>query len=361
MNKGILVAVVMAALAFSGSAFAGWIPESQEQVQAPLNTGKIESILPPGADVADSRGSLVVEKLPITERVLADGSMTRTLPVRYTFVNQWHETFMFDGFNEAVLTDAVGEKHYASSVYRNEQPLLSGVSGLIPPGGTTVFTLFYDLGSNTTVAMMNDTQLDLRYLNHGHPYLLSALIASEPGVEERPEVVEVRPPAPAPVPEPIAPAPVVVKEVPPAPVVVPRPEPQPIPVVQAPPPPPAPAPYVPPIQEMAPPPVMAPPPMVAQAPPPMAPAPQQVVPFQCNPCPPCQPCFNPCDLLKLPCCILNQVLKGVCCITCVTTKGICEITCGTVSCLSGALCCNTCGTAPCCPPMGNGYQTAMAY
>jgi hypothetical protein len=260
------------------------------------------------------------------ERVLADGSVTRTLPMVYTFANHWTETFMFDGFNEAVLTDGAGEKLYATSVERDGEILLAGVTGLIPRGGMTVFTLYYDLGLETTEATLAEMQIDLRYLNHGHPYLLSTLIAGEPGAEERPVVVE--PKVEAPVPPPVVPAPVV-KELPPPP------PPAPAPVQPAP----APAPvYTPPVVAQAPP-QMAPPP--APVAPPMAPAPApQPLPVTCAPCAPCapcNPCINPCAILQplcqIPCCLVNVVCKGAECLTCVTVGGVCNIAKGTLACL----------------------------
>lgn len=342
MVRGIAAVCLVALMALAAPVSAAWIPGDMDSIHATVPTARVEILLPPGADVSEARGSLTVEKLPVTSRVLADGSVTRTLPVEYTFVNHWNETFMFDGFNEAVLTDGAGDKLFASSVLRDGEILLTGVTGLIPRGGMTEFTLFYDLKDDTTDAALAEMQLDLRYLNHGHPYFLSTLIASEPGAEERPNVVEFKAPPVAP-PVPVAPPPVVPEKV----------------VKEAPAPPPAPV-YVPPPVVPAPPtpmvaqaPPIMPPAVMAQPPAPPPPAPRQVNQIPCMPCQPCQPVCNPCCLLQpllaLPCCLANVALKGVCCLTCVTTKGVCEITCGTtsaVSCALGSVCsCNPCG--PC--------------
>ncbi|GMV65079.1 MAG: hypothetical protein KJ050_14675 [Candidatus Omnitrophica bacterium] len=349
MVRGVVVCLMLMAMVLAAPVSAGFVPDGKELISTGVGTSKVEVLLPPGADLTDARGSLIVERLPFTERLMADGSVTRTMPVQYTFVNHWHETFMFDGFNEAVLTDAVGEKHFATSVLREGEPLLTGVTGLIPHGGMTTFTLFYDLPAGADEASFAAMQLDLRYLNHGHPFVLSTLISSEPGVEERPNVVEIAPPPVAPVPEPVAPAPVipepvVVKEQPAPPPVVPMPEP---PAIAE-----APAPILPP-------PVIAQQP-VETPPPPPPPAAPNVLPVNfapCAPCAPCRPVCNPCNLLaplcKLPLCLLNVVCKGAQCLTCVTAKGVCDITCGTCSaakCMLGAVCnpfCNIC--APCSP------------
>lgn len=347
MVRGIVACCLVAVLFLAAPVSAGFVPDGKLLVTTGVTDSKVEILLPPGADVTQARGSLIVHRLPVIDRVLADGSMTQTLPVEYTFVNQWHETFMFDGMNEAVLTDGVGDRHFASSVLRDGEALLPGVTGLIPHGGMTTFTLYYDLPSGYDQVAMSDMQLDLRYLNHGHPYVLSALIASEPGVEERPTVSELpAPPAPAPViPEPVVPQPVVVKETPP-----PAPLPEPVPVA------PQPEPVIP-VVAQAPAPVI---PAVISEPaapaPEPAPAPEiKPLPVTCLPCAPCAPCapcrpccFNPCELLKLPCCLLNVVCKGAQCLTCVTAKGVCDITCGTTSavkCVLGSVCCS-----PCCNP-----------
>lgn len=172
MVRGIVACCLIAVVAFTSPVMAGFVPDGKLLVTTGVTSAKVEILLPPGADVTDARGSLIVHRLPVTGRILADGSVTQTLPVEYTFVNQWHETFMFDGINEAVLTDGIGERHFATSVLRDGEPLLPGVTGLIPHGGMTTFTLFYDLSAGMSEVALNDLQLDLRYLNHGHPYVL---------------------------------------------------------------------------------------------------------------------------------------------------------------------------------------------
>jgi len=119
--------------------------DSFHSVNADLQTHKVEMLLPPGAGAQEVRGSLTVERFPVTERQLPDGSSTRTLPVVFTFVNHWVETFIFDAYNEAVLTDLAGNQLFPASVVRNNQRVQPGVSGLIPSGYTVEFTLFYDL------------------------------------------------------------------------------------------------------------------------------------------------------------------------------------------------------------------------
>jgi len=348
MVRGMIACCLIAVLALASPVMAGFVPDGKQLVTTGVTSSKVEILLPPGADVTEARGSLIVHRLPIIDRVLADGSFTRSLPVEYTFVNQWHETFMFDGINEAVLTDGIGERYFATSVLRDGEPLLPGVTGLIPRGGMTTFTLFYDLSAGVSEVALNDLQLDLRYLNHGHPYVLSALIASEPGQEERPVVTELAPPKPAPaveVPPPVVPVPVVKAEPAPPPAPAPViPEPQPIPE---------------PVVAQAPPPVFAPPVVTAAEPAPAPeakPLPVNMMPCApCVPCAPCRPCFNPCELLKLPLCLLNVVCKGAQCLTCVTTKGVCDITCGTTSavkCVLGSVCCSpTCSPCAPCGPM----------
>ncbi|MCG3196949.1 MAG: hypothetical protein GHCLOJNM_01430 [bacterium] len=343
MVRGFAVVCALVCLILAAPVSAGFVPSEPQAVQSLLPTAQVEVILPPGADVSEARGSLTIEKLPLTDRILADGSIVKTLPVLYTFVNHWHETFMFDGFNEAVLTDARGEQHYAASVLRDGEILLSGVTGLIPHGGMATFTLYYDLSGETTEADVAAMTLDLRYLNHGHPYLLSTLIAGEPGLPERPNVVELAPPPS--LPEPVVPQPVV----PPVPVVKEEPRPAPAPV-------PAPIPQVqpmpePPVVAVAPPPVA--PPIIAQ-PPMETPPPAPVTPVVCNPCPPCRPCLpciNPCALLgpicKLPCCLLNVACKGVNCLTGVVTKGVCDITCASTNAVKGIVCCDCTSCLPC--------------
>ncbi len=342
MVRGIVACCLIAVLALASPVTAGFVPDGKLLVTSQVTDSKVEILLPPGADVTEARGSLIVHRLPIINRVMADGSMTRSLPVEYTFVNQWHETFMFDGINEAVLTDGIGERHFATSVFRDGEPLLPGVTGLVPHGGMTTFTLFYDLSAGVSEVALNDVQLDLRYLNHGHPYVLSALIAGDQGEPERPNVVEVpAPPPPVPqpeIPKPVVPEPVVVKSEP-----VPPPAPEPIPMIPAPQPEPEPVvAYTSPVV----PEVIAQPPAPAPAPE-VQPLPVTCLPCApCAPCAPCRPCFNPCELLKVPCCMLNVVCKGAQCMTCVTAKGVCDITCGTTSavkCVLGCVCnCCTC-------------------
>ncbi|MCA9447026.1 MAG: hypothetical protein KC931_07915, partial [Candidatus Omnitrophica bacterium] len=297
---GILLLSVVAADAANWSTAVG--TDAQLSLEAQVSTAKVEMMLPPGTDQEGVRGSLSVERMPITERTLPNGRTTTTIPVVYTFVNQWEESWIFDGYNEAVLTDMVGAQHYASAVVREQQLLPSGVSGLVPSGYTISFTAFYDLDEAAVASNFDEMKLDLRYLNHGHPYTLSAIVSAnsampllgsmtqvsaEPGQPERPQIVEVsEPPAP--------------KPAPPAPVEPVKPKPvQPEPVVAKPAPAPAPAPVVveqpKPVQPVITQPAPAPPPpapVMAQEPP--APKPIQLS-GPCNPC--CRPC---CVCIPLP-------------------------------------------------------------
>jgi len=277
MKRGLLLFSLSLLLVGTGGAIGVTTPINPNSSDILVKTSEMEFILPPGASVASSRGSLEVEKGTIVNRKRSDGILVRTLPVRFTWSNHWQETFIFDGFNEAVLTDGVGDKHFAGTVYRENSRLEPGVSGLIPPGHKIAFTLLYDLDEWCVAEALNEVKLDLRYLNHGHPYLLSAMLVSgEPGVEERPRIVEQVPP-PRPIVEQSAPAPV-----PPKPVVVP-PRVAPPQVVTKPLPPPA---------VYVPPPVVAPPPRIVEAPPvpvrQSSPLPVSA-PSCCSPCS-CQPC-----------------------------------------------------------------------
>lgn len=371
--------VCLLSLAVACGAFAGISqPDALLSTEAALNTAKVEMLLPPGTDLAGVRGSLSVEKFPVTARQTRDGASARTLPVVYTFVNQWNETFMFDGYNQAVLTDVIGTQHFADAVVRNNRLLEAGVSGLVGPGHTVEFTVFYDLDEAYADTNLEEVKLDLRYLNHGHPYRLSAIISSyaglplasgawnvagEPGVEERPEIVPV---APAPRPQPVEPKPVVVPP--------PAPAPKPAPIVEQPrpiaPPPAPPAPVILPPQPVAPPPA----PVVAQQPKPMP------LPVKQGPC---NPCFMPCCIcIPLPnvggfvCCVFDKVGNLVCCTTnaaCGLVHGtLCladNLVCGslkTVCCVTGAVLKGTCkllgnvtgclSCSPGCPPGGGSFN-----
>ena len=370
MYRGILVCLLATLLA--GGAMAGTWGTAQDSselgaVETSLNAERVQLLLPPGTDLTGVRGSLTVEKFPVTQRRCPDGSMVRTLPVVFTFVNHWNETFMFDGYNEAVLTDLIGNSHFASAVVRNNRLLEVGVSGLVGPGHTVEFTSFYDLDPAYDAANLEEMRLDLRYLNHGHPYQLSAIVSSytgmqmasgmwnvssEPGVEVRPPREAVAQPKPAPpvqpepperivqpAPEPVMPTPVL----PPPKKEVPKPEPKVVeqpPVVQPKPvlPPPAPV-----VQQPAPAPVVAPPMPVAPPPAPVAQAQPAPRPLPVQPGAPCNPCFKPCCIcIPLPnvggfvCCVFDKVGQMVCC----TANGACGLLQGTL-CLADNLVCSS--------------------
>ena len=223
MKKGVLCLGILLLSVGTANA-ANWMDavgtDAQKAVELQVSTAKVEMLLQPGTDQNGVRGSLAVERMPVTERTLPNGRQVTTVPVVYTFVNQWEESWIFDGYNEAVLTDMVGNQHFASAVVREQQLLPAGVSGLVPAGYTVSFTAFYDMDEASVASNFDELKLDLRYLNHGHPYTLSAIVSansamslvgsmtqvtSEPGAPERPQIVEVAPPpAPAP-PAPVAP------------------------------------------------------------------------------------------------------------------------------------------------------------
>lgn len=338
MKKGILCLGVL--LLSVAAANAANVADAQKALELQVSTAKVEMLLPPGTDQSSVRGSLSVERMPVTVRTLPNGRQVTTIPMVFTFVNQWEESWIFDGYNEAVLTDMVGNQHYASAVVREQQLLPAGVSGLVPAGYTVSFTAFYDVDEAAAASNFDEMKLDLRYLNHGHPYTLSAIVSAnsglallggmtqvsaEPGVPERPQIVEVaEPPAPvAPVkPKPVEPAPVVSEPVAPAPV------PQPV-VAQQPP-----APVI-----TQPAPVITPPaPVVAEAPP--APKPVQV---SCNPCNiPCSICIPLPNIGGFVCCVFDKVGKFVCC----TTNAACGLVHGSV-CLVENLVCGSLKTVCC--------------
>jgi hypothetical protein len=353
MIRGTIVCLLLVVLA--GGAFAGPLGNVGGDtlgLNATIGTEKIEMLLPPGAQLEEVRGSLSVERFPVTERRLPTGATVRTLPVVFTFVNQWEETFMFDGYNEAVLTDLVGNHLYPSAVVKAGQLVAPGVSGLIPAGRTVEFTAFYDLDAAFSEGNLEEVKVDVRYLNHGHPYYVSAIIssysgmkmasgmwniASEPGAEERPQQVPVAVPAPAPIqPKPVVKKPEPAPVAPPVPVVeapkpvVQQPQPQPVappaPIVT----PPQPAPVAPPVQP------------VAQAPAP-APAPLPVNPGPCNPCSiPCCICIPLPNIGGFVCCVFDAVGKLVCC----TTNAACGLVHGSL-CLAGNLVCGSMQLACC--------------
>ena len=345
MKKGVLCLGILLLSVGTANA-ANWMDavgtDAQKAVELQVSTAKVEMLLPPGTDQNGVRGSLAVERMPVTERTLPNGRQVTTVPVVYTFVNQWEESWIFDGYNEAVLTDMVGNQHFASAVVREQQLLPAGVSGLVPAGYTVSFTAFYDMDEASVASNFDELKLDLRYLNHGHPYTLSAIVSansamslvgsmtqvtSEPGAPERPQIVEVAPP-PAPAPpaavEPVKPRPVVTEPVQPAPV----PEPvivqqQPEPVITQPMP-------------------VAPPPAPVMAEEPAAPAPIQLS-------GPCNPCCRPCSIcIPLPniggfvCCVFDKVGKFVCC----TTNAACGLVHGSV-CLAENLVCGSLKTVCC--------------